>query len=47
MYDYRPTRSRTKSTMPEAYLGHGPKEEFEYHVSHAKALQGKEAVSSD
>jgi hypothetical protein len=45
VYDYRPHQVRTKSKLPGGYLGHGPKEEFKYHVAHAKALQGKEAVS--
>jgi hypothetical protein len=45
VYDYRPHQVRTKSKLPEGYLSHGPKEEFEYHVSHAKALQGKEGIS--
>ncbi|HEX3150127.1 MAG TPA: hypothetical protein VHR66_18765 [Gemmataceae bacterium] len=45
VYDYRPHAVRTKSTMPETYLGHGAKEEFAYHVSHAKSIQGKEGVA--
>src|SRR4051812_312940 len=45
VYDYRPHAVRTKSTMPDTYLGHGPKEEFAYHVAHAKAVQGKESVA--
>jgi hypothetical protein len=45
VYDYRHHQVRTKSRLPAGYLGHGPKEEFKYHVGHARALQGKEAVS--
>jgi len=45
VYDYRPHQVRTKSTLPEGYLAHGPREEFAYHVGHARAVQGKEAVS--
>lgn len=45
VYDYRPHQVRTKSKLPDGHLAHGPKEEFKYHVSHAKGLQGKEPVS--
>jgi hypothetical protein len=45
VYDYRPHQVRTKSTLPVGYLAHGPREEFQYHVGHARSLQGKEAVS--
>ena len=45
VYDYRPHQVRTKSTLPGGYLAHGPTEEFQYHVAHAKALRGKETVS--
>lgn len=45
VYDYRGHQVRTKSTLPEGYLKFGPKDEFAYHVSHAKAVQGKDAAS--
>ena len=45
MYDYRHHQVRTKSNLPEGYLGHAAGDEFQYHVGHAKALQGKEPVS--
>ena len=40
-----PHQVRTKSNLPDGYLSHGPQEEFQYHIAHAKAVQGKEALS--
>ena len=45
VYDYRHHQTRTKSNLPKDYLSHNAKDEFQYHVSHAKAVQGKEAIS--
>ena len=45
VYDYRPHQVRTKSILPPEYMDYGPVNEFKYHVGHAKAVQGKEAVS--
>ncbi len=45
LYDYRGHQVRTKSHLPEEYLKYGPRDEFKYHISHAKAIQGKEGVS--
>jgi len=45
VYDYRPHQRRTKSELPDGYLKFGHLEEFRYHVSHAKAVQGKEPFS--
>ena len=45
VYDYRHHQTRTKSNLPKDYLGHSARDEFQYHVSHARALQGKEPVS--
>ncbi|MBO0697248.1 MAG: hypothetical protein J2P46_02530 [Zavarzinella sp.] len=45
VYDYRPHQRRTKSDLPEGYLKYGHLDEFRYHVSHAKAIQGKEPFS--
>jgi hypothetical protein len=42
VYDYRGHQVRTKSRLPEDYLKYGPREEFKYHIAHAKAVQGKE-----
>lgn len=44
VYDYRRHQVRTRSDLPDGYFGHGAKDEFQYHVSRAKALRGKEAV---
>ena len=45
IYDYRHHQVRTKSHLPAGYLKYGPRDEFKYHVAHAKAIQAKEAVS--
>jgi hypothetical protein len=42
VYDYRGHQRRTKSNLPDGYLDFGPLQEFRYHVSHAKEVQGKE-----
>jgi hypothetical protein len=42
VYDYRPHQRRTKSELPDGYMKYGHLDEFRYHVSHAKAVQGKE-----
>lgn len=42
VYDYRGHQVRTKSILPEGYMKYGPLDEFRYHVSHAKDVQGKE-----
>jgi len=42
LYDYRGHQVRTKSNLPENYLKYGPREEFKYHIAHAKEVQGKE-----
>jgi len=42
VYDYRGHQIRTKSNLPEGYLDFGALQEFRYHVSHAKEVQGKE-----
>jgi hypothetical protein len=42
VYDYRGHQRRTKSHLPDGYAKYGPKDEFKYHVAHAKAVQGKE-----
>ena len=41
-YDYRGHQIRTKSILPDGYLDFGPLDEWKYHVSRAKAIQGKE-----
>ena len=45
VYDYRPHQIRTKSRLPEGYMAHTPLKEFQYHISHAKAVQGKESFN--
>lgn len=45
VYDYRHHQVRTKSNLPKDYLSHSAKDEFQYHVSRARALQGKEPIS--
>ena len=45
VYDYRPHQRRTKSNLPDEYEKYGPLDEFRYHVSHAKEIQGKEATN--
>jgi hypothetical protein len=45
VYDYRHHQVRTKSLLPKDYLSHSARDEFQYHVTRAKALQGKEPVS--
>jgi hypothetical protein len=45
LYDYRGHQVRTKSKLPADYLKFGPRDEFKYHVTHAKAIQAKEAIN--
>ena len=45
VYDYRHHQVRTKSNLPADYLAHKATDEFQYHVSRARALQGREPVS--
>ncbi len=42
VYDYRGHQVRTKSKLPEKYMGRTAVDEFRYHIDHAKAVQGKE-----
>jgi hypothetical protein len=42
VYDYRGHQRRTKSNLPDGYMKYNPRDEFKYHIAHAKALQGKE-----
>lgn len=45
LYDYKHHADRTKSNMPEDFAKFGHREEFKYHVSHAKEVQAKEGFS--
>jgi hypothetical protein len=45
LYDYRHHQVRTKSNLPEGYMKFGPRDEFKYHIAHAKTIQAKEAVN--